>query len=258
MRKSLITAITTCFFFGRLYGHDVVYSPQPMILTFGGQDGTISVVLVGDEPSPDCQVSASAQPQGAADLVSITPATPQPAPTLILNVHVLRQPQGPSESVRVVGRWISAGIPSPPCIKGVTGNIAITVTVKFTSTGPEPIISSVVNGATFLPGIQAGSWASIFGINLAPDSRTWDSRTEIINGKLPTSLDGVTVTIDGRAATVYYISPSQLNVSPADDAVLGPIDVKVSTAKGTSNPVKAQLQKYSPGFFMFDPQGRKY
>jgi uncharacterized protein (TIGR03437 family) len=230
-----------------------------MNLTFGGQDGTIAVVIVGDEPSPDCEVRASATTtQGAVDLVSVMPASPQPAPNLILNVHVLRQPQGSSESVRLSGRWISVGIPAPPCIKGETDVIAITVTVNLTTTGPEPMISSVVNGASFLPGVQENCWVTIAGSNLSTTTRTWKAHSEIINGKLPTSLDGVSVSIDGKPASMYFISPGQIDVLAAGDDNLGPVEVKVTTAKGTSNPTVVQLQRYSPAFFKFGEQGGKY
>jgi uncharacterized protein (TIGR03437 family) len=136
--------------------------------------------------------------------------------------------------------------------------IALTVTVNFTAAGPEPGITSVVNGASFLTGTQAGSWTTIRGTNLANNTRTWDAPTEIVNGKLPTVLDGVSVTINAKAAVVYYISPSQLNILPPDDSALGPVEVRVSVGSNMSNPASAQLAKYSPAFFMFDPQGRKY
>jgi uncharacterized protein (TIGR03437 family) len=257
MRNLLTTVLTACFFVGGLYGHEVVYNPVPMTLTYGGQDGTISVVLVGDEPSPLCEVTASAAPQ-SSDLVSVVPVSPQPAPSVTLNVHVLRPPHGSSESVRVSGRWNSAGIPSPPCLKGVSDVIAVIVTVNATATGPGPIVSSVVNGASFLPGIQENCWVTIAGSNLSTTTRTWKAHTEIINGKLPTSLDGVSVKIDGKPASMYFISPGQIDVLAPGDDNLGPVEVKVTTAKGTSNPTFTQLQMYSPAFFKFGEQGGKY
>ncbi|MDP2997126.1 MAG: choice-of-anchor V domain-containing protein [Bryobacterales bacterium] len=125
---------------------------------------------------------------------------------------------------------------------------------------PGPSVSAqngVMNGASFLPPIAAGSWATIKGTNLAPATRTWRS-DEIVGGRLPTQLDGVGVTINNKPAAVYYISPTQLNVqAPTDDAV-GPVEVKVTTPQGASGAVMGQLQSFAPGFFMFDPQGRKY
>jgi hypothetical protein len=81
MRNLLFTVIATCFLLGRLDGHAVRYRPNPMILTFGGPDGTIAIVLTGDEPSPNCAVFASANPQPGTGpaLVSVTSAGPNPA-----------------------------------------------------------------------------------------------------------------------------------------------------------------------------------
>ena len=128
------------------------------------------------------------------------------------------------------------------------------------TTGPTPQISSagVVNGASFTSGIQSNSWITIEGSNLAGNSRIWNAATEIVNGKLPAALDGVSVTVDNRPASIYYISPTQINALAPDDVNLGTVSVQVTNGNGTSNTGTAQLQKFSPGFFMFDPQGRKY
>jgi uncharacterized protein (TIGR03437 family) len=98
---------------------------------------------------------------------------------------------------------------------------------------------------------------SIFGENLAPTTRIWRA-DEIVDGKLPTELDGVRVSINNKPAAVYYISPTQLNVQAPDDDSLGPVEVRVTTPNGTSQAAVAQLQRFAPGFFLFDPQGRKY
>jgi uncharacterized protein (TIGR03437 family) len=159
-----LSVVIPCSFFGCLHAHTVVVNPDPMILSFGGPDGTISVVLAGDEPSPACQVSASATERGSGPaLVTVTPAGLQLAPEVVLNVHVLRQPQGEFETTEVFGRWTSAGIPSPPCLKGVSGSIRTTVTV----TKAAPVVNAVVNGASFAGnGIVPGEVATIFGNNL--------------------------------------------------------------------------------------------
>src|SRR5262249_20856952 len=56
-------------------------------------------------------------------------------------------------------------------------------------TGPN--VSSVLNGATFQPGIVAGSWTTITGVNLSDVSRLWGD-SDFNNGNiLPTNLSGV-------------------------------------------------------------------
>jgi len=111
-----------------------------------------------------------------------------------------------------------------------------------------PLISAngVVNGASFQPGIVANSWVTIQGAGLALKTDDWSN--SIINGALPTSLDGVSVSMGGKAAYVYYISPGQLNVL-APDVPAGPITVTVTTGGGTSAAFASTASAYGPAFF---------
>jgi uncharacterized protein (TIGR03437 family) len=113
-----------------------------------------------------------------------------------------------------------------------------------------PTIASVVNGASFQPGIESGSWVTIQGADLATDSRTW--QTSDFNGNnLPLSLDGTSVTIDGKPAAVYYISATQLNVQAPTDATTGAVPVVVTNNGQVSAAFMAQLQTYAPAFFLY-------
>jgi uncharacterized protein (TIGR03437 family) len=122
--------------------------------------------------------------------------------------------------------------------------------VKLAAPGP-PVIGSVVNGASFQPGIEGGSWVTIKGANLANTNpgRTWRT-DEVVNGALPTALDGVSVTIDGKAAFVNYISPTQINVQAPSDTNAGPVNVVVNNNGAISAPGTAQLQPFAPAFFV--------
>jgi uncharacterized protein (TIGR03437 family) len=136
----------------------------------------------------------------------------------------------------------------------------ITLTPNAGGTGPKPAIQSnngVVNGATFDAGIVSGSWATIKGTDLAQTTRIWlDS--DFNNGQAPTQLDGVKVNIDGKPAAVYFISPTQINVQTPSLDKTGPVSVEVITKNGTSNTVTAEVRRAAPGWFMFDPENRKY
>lgn len=110
-------------------------------------------------------------------------------------------------------------------------------------------VTGVLNAASGDAGVASGSWVSIYGTNLSTITRPWE-KADFVGDSLPTALGGVTVTMNGKPAAVYYVSPTQLNVqAPTDDAA-GPVPVQVST--GTSTAVgSAMLQKYGPGFFAF-------
>jgi uncharacterized protein (TIGR03437 family) len=125
---------------------------------------------------------------------------------------------------------------------------------KIASTPPQ--ITAVVDAAGYQSGISPGAWISIFGTNLAYTTRLWRD-SEILGGKLPTLLDGVSVTIDSKLAAVNYISPLQLNVQVPDDTATGPVPVVVTTPQGTAT-INVPMQTVSPGLFMYQAANARY
>ncbi|HTQ55320.1 MAG TPA: IPT/TIG domain-containing protein [Bryobacteraceae bacterium] len=107
-------------------------------------------------------------------------------------------------------------------------------------------ITSVVSGASFQPGIVANSWVTLLGANLSGVTDTWSNY--IVDGRLPTTVDGVTVTIGGKAAYLYYVSSSQINLV-APDIAPGTVEVVVQNSSGTSQAFSAQCSQYGPAFF---------
>jgi uncharacterized protein (TIGR03437 family) len=69
---------------------------------------------------------------------------------------------------------------------------------------------------------------------------------------LPTKLDNVSATVNGKPAFVYYISPLQVNILTPPDAVSGPAQVEVSYNGVTSAAFTAPAQSISPSFFVFN------
>ncbi len=121
------------------------------------------------------------------------------------------------------------------------------------STVPAPVILSggIVSLGTTSSTLQSGSWASIYGTNLAAATRVWKD-SEIVNNNLPTSLDGVSVKVNGKAAYMYFISPGQLNFQVPDDTATGSVTVTVTNANGTSNAGTATLASVGPAIFTLD------
>ncbi len=146
----------------------------------------------------------------------------------------------------------------------------ITTPDAFQTTDPSPVPTCCYHGfvakiaptvvedaAGYQPVISPGAWVVIFDTNPALTARTWNPDTEILNGKFPTQLDGVSVTIDGKSAAVYYISPGQLNVQAPDDTATGTVQVVVTTPQGTAT-TTATMQAVSPGLFMYPVASRNY
>jgi uncharacterized protein (TIGR03437 family) len=155
--------------------------------------------------------------------------------------------------------------PAPgPLIQAADGNLLGTVlvggsegngTVYELSLGLPPLIlapaiapDGIVNGASFQSGIAPGAWMTIKGTNLSSKTDTWNNA--IVNGALPTTLDGVGVMVGGQPAYIAYVSPTQINAL-APSAPAGSLSVTVTGAGGTSQPVTAQLQAEQPAFFQW-------
>src|ERR1017187_6888640 len=77
-------------------------------------------------------------------------------------------------------------------------------------------ISSVANSATYSASVSPGMVIAVFGSNLA-------NTTDLGAGNpLPYSVDGVTAAVNGIAAPIVYVSPTQLNVQIPYEAGSGP------------------------------------
>jgi uncharacterized protein (TIGR03437 family) len=152
----------------------------------------------------------------------------------------------PQGNVILAGETWSGDFPitnGPVLAPGAAGAFIAKLTVPT-----APVITSVVNGASFQPGIAAGSWVTIQGNNLANTARTWQL-SDFTGNDLPESLSGVSVTIDGEPAFVEYISPSQINVQAPSDSAAGTVNVVVDN-NGMSATAAAQLLAYAPAFFL--------
>jgi uncharacterized protein (TIGR03437 family) len=116
--------------------------------------------------------------------------------------------------------------------------------------GAPPAVSQggVVDAWSFKSPIGDAAWVALFGSNLSPSSRTWRA-AEVVEGKLPISLDGVSVKINNKDAYVYFISPGQINVQSPEDPATGLVPVQVKTPNGTSNIVTVNKQATAPALF---------
>lgn len=105
---------------------------------------------------------------------------------------------------------------------------------------------TIVNGASLQPGFASGAWITIFGTNLAPTTDDWTN--SIVNGQLPTSLDGVTVTVDGQPAYLAYISPTQIN-GVAPEVNTGTVSVTVDGPNQATTRMMGAAETLQPAFF---------
>src|ERR1022692_3233149 len=116
-----------------------------------------------------------------------------------------------------------------------------------------PTISLVANAEGENATIAPNTWVEVKGLRLAKAgaSRTWES-SDFVNNQMPTSLDGVSVTVNGKSAYVYYISPAQVNILTPPGAIEGAVVVQVTNNGVSSQGFPVQAQPLSPSFFVFN------
>ena len=112
-------------------------------------------------------------------------------------------------------------------------------------------IKSAASGATV---ISPGSWATIYGASLAPDTiangRSWAAADfDAVKPFLPTSLDNVRIYVGGVPAAIAYVRNDQVNFQVPDVAAGAAVPVVITTSKGTSLGAAVSVQPYAPGLF---------
>ena len=119
-------------------------------------------------------------------------------------------------------------------------------------TTAAPTVTLVANAEGGVATIAPNTWVEIQGSKLGPtgDARTWGN-SDFAGGQLPTSLDGLSVTVNGVPAYVYYISPTQVNILTPPNAISGSVPLQVSDNGVVSANFMVQAQAESPSFFVF-------
>lgn len=111
----------------------------------------------------------------------------------------------------------------------------------------------VVNAASLASGpVAPGSIVSIFGSGLASD-------TAAVSDPLhpPQTLGGVTVTIGGAPATLFYVSPAQINAVVSASAAAGTQPVTVQSPKGSVSGSVVIDPNSPPGLFSLTGTGTR-
>jgi uncharacterized protein (TIGR03437 family) len=108
----------------------------------------------------------------------------------------------------------------------------------------------VLQAFDFSERLSAGTHIQIFGENLSTTTRTWtadDFDPGLVPGGIaPLSLDGVSVMVGAQAASVSYVSPTQVNAVVADFVGEGPTGISIANSIGIGNSVAVTLTKVSP------------
>ena len=176
---------------------------------------------------------------------------------LIDAVSTLLPPQGRYEISLIrngTPSEVQATASLPLSIPVVVDPMDVVVVRVSRSTNGSPLLPTISFGGVteamnFQPGVTPSSWISIFGRNLSATTRDWTGAPEFAQSKLPFSLDGVSVNINGQPAAIYFVSPGQVNVLSSAEIGYGSVVVTVKNANGQSAPATIRGTPSLPAFY---------
>jgi uncharacterized protein (TIGR03437 family) len=165
--------------------------------------------------------------------------------------------------------------------RGATGSLAANLTLNsdgtFALTGsgtlvqPQqgtPIITSV-STAFGSSSIAQNTWLQIQGTNLTPTNTPpggvyWSNAPEFASNRMPTQVGGISVTVDGKpayiwwfcsAATTPFCASDQINALSPLDGTVGQVQVVVTRQTVSSAPMGVNMLAVAPSFLLFDTTG---
>jgi uncharacterized protein (TIGR03437 family) len=122
-----------------------------------------------------------------------------------------------------------------------TGNDAIRLLKPVT---PAIAAGGVVNAASFAAHVSPGALATIFGSNFIGSGQSG-----IASLPLPDGLGGVSVSVNGQAAPLLYLSTDQINFQIPWETVTGSAKITVSSSAFASGTVDVSVLAAAPGLF---------
>jgi uncharacterized protein (TIGR03437 family) len=143
---------------------------------------------------------------------------------------------------------------------GTFGDIYISDTFNYRIRKLTPsatTLGTITNAFGNIPMLAPNAWLIIKGSNLASTTRVWQA-SDFVNNQMPTALDGVSVTINGVSAYIYYISPQQINALAPPGLTQGIAQITVSNKGISSAPAPVIVQPQSPTFFTFSGGSGNY
>ncbi len=201
----------------------------PVASTSGSGSSTLSLSFGTGTPAWTISTLPSSQ---TTSWLSISPRSGSGPATLTINATAGGLGQGVYPAMLV----IQAVDATPQFI-----NVPITLLVGDTS---QIHIGGVANAASNLPAFAPGMLMSVYGSQLAPAGSAQQASTL----PLPLNLSGVSATVNGLSAPLYYLSPGQLNVQVPYETSAGTAILGVNN-NGQVASIPFQVAATAPGVF---------
>ena len=222
--------------------------------------GSAKISVFNDGPVSSNELVLSISTTPAASLASLSPSAAAPggaAFTLTVTgagftANSRVQWNGvPLATTLVSASQLTASVPA--ALIATAGTASVTVAgdgatsnaLAFTIALLTPTVTfkGILNSASFLPSIAPGTLITIFGSNLAA------ALAQAPATPLPVSLGGSSVTINGTAIPLLFVSPEQINAQVPYETKVGTAKLVV-TSNGVSSPaVNFEVAATGPGVF---------
>ena len=236
---------------------NVIHSFFP---AFPSPNGNPSGNASGKPLSPDPGVQQTAPAPQA--LYLIDPVTgssgdaPQfPAGAASQITRIMGIAGGPPGSLYVIAQTNDGTLPVSALGLKPAGGPSDAYIIKFSTTAPPPpppavtppAVTGVVNGASFAAGapVSPGSIVSLFGTLLAGGNASAASTP------LPNSLGGTSVSIGGKPAPLFFVSPTQINAQVPWETQPGSASVIVTSNSVPSAALSFTVAAATPAIFTF-------
>jgi len=214
-------------------------APNPLAFTYqAGDTNPVPQTLAVSSSGTAIPFTAAASSSG---WLSVSPASGTTPASLTVSVNPADLGAG-TYSGSIV---LSAG----------SGTAPVSVAVNLVVTAPLPIISRVVNAASYLGGaISPGEIVVIFGSDLGPS--TGVSAQPSSSGIFGATVANVQVTFNGFPAPLLYVSAEQVNaIVPYELAGASSALVEVLFGQASSNSVTMPVALSAPGIFSANASG---
>ncbi|HEY2015032.1 MAG TPA: hypothetical protein VGH38_16100, partial [Bryobacteraceae bacterium] len=117
------------------------------------------------------------------------------------------------------------------------------VSLTLSSGATAPVVTSVVNAASFAKGIAAGALEAVTGVNLA------GGQTATAPYPWPATLAGVRVSLNGSPLPLIYVSDTQINFYVPQETPQGDGVLTVVTPSGAQATSAVNVSALQPGIF---------
>jgi uncharacterized protein (TIGR03437 family) len=117
-----------------------------------------------------------------------------------------------------------------------------------------PAIAAVVGTATYLPKVAPGGYCSMLGTGFTDQP---GAQWTIIKSVLPTSVEGISATVNGTPAYIAYAGGTQVNVLLPSTVKPGIADIELITPIGVMS-ATVEVDAVAPGLFTYTLKGVLY